>query len=66
MCPPGALPGAAGGLQQELGDPDMEDKEVTFPGGRGWGPSGQPPWPAGPPQTEEDVGHLISALAIGL
>ena len=29
------------------------------------GPRGQPPWPTGPLQTEEDVGWLISTLATG-
>ena len=29
-------------------DLDEDDKEVTFPGGRGWEPIGLPPWPAGP------------------
>ena len=30
--------------------------------GRGWGLSEPPPWPTGPPCTEEDVVHLVSTL----
>ena len=45
---------------------DVDDKEVTFLGGRGWEPRGQPPQPAGPPQPEEDVRHLVSTLAARL
>ena len=37
------------------GNPDVEDEEVTFQGGRGWRPSVLLPWPAGPPHTEENV-----------
>ena len=48
------------------GDSDVDDEEVTFLGGRGWELRGQPPQPAGPPQPEEDVGHLISTLATRL
>ena len=47
------------------GVPNVEN-EVTFLGGREWGPSRQQPWPAGPPQIEEDVGCLISTLTTGL
>ena len=44
----------------------MDDQEVTFPRGGGWQPRGQPPWPTGPPQLDEDIGHLINTLANGL
>ena len=47
-------------------DPCMDDEEVTFPGGRGWEPRGQPPQPTSPPQPEEDVGCRISTIATGL
>ena len=47
-------------------DTDVDDKEVTFLGGRGWEPRGQPPQPTGPPQSEEDVGCLITTLVAGL
>ena len=34
--------------------------------GRGWGPSEPLQQPTSPPQTEEDVGHLLSTLTAGL
>ena len=45
------------------GDPHVDDEEVAFPRGMGWEPRGQPPQPTGPPQPDEDVGHLINTLA---
>ena len=48
MHPPGAHPWATGGPLQEGGDPNVEDKEVTFQGDRGWGPSKPLPQPQAP------------------
>ena len=48
------------------GDPDVDDQEVTFLRGGGWGSRGQPPWPPAPTQPDEDVGHLINTLATRL
>ena len=47
-------------------DADLEDEEVSHKGRRGWGPSEPLLQPSGPPHTEEDVGHLLSTLAVGL
>ena len=47
-------------------NPGMIAGEVPLPEERGWGPSGQGLWPTGTPQTEEDVGCLISTLAARL
>ena len=53
------------GTPAENRDPNVDDQEVIFLRGRGWEPSGQPPWPPTPP-PDEDVGHLINYLATGL
>ena len=45
-------------------DPNVEDEEVTFLGGRGWGPSGQLPWPTGP-LKERTLGMLSVPLPLG-
>ena len=45
------------------GDPNVDDEEVIFLGGRGWELRGQPPQPTCPPQMEEDIGCLINTLA---
>ena len=64
MCIPGAHPWATGRLAGYV-DPNVDDGEVTFSGGRGLKPRGQPSKHSAP-QPEEDIGHLVSTLATGL
>ena len=64
MHPPGPTLGPTAGPLKEVGTPMWKIRGSPSKGG--WGANKPPPWPTGPPHTEENVGHLLSTLVTGL